>query len=130
MMVRWPRFAGLLFDHLGSYRLPFLLAGVPPVVCSVLMFAVRCVPDDPVKDDAAEDGLMVKGTSPLEPPVVADKCNSNGNALKAPATPTSPASGTWLRLQGLLDEERLCVRVALLGAPRSPGRTQSYSLLA
>ncbi|XP_034252822.1 monocarboxylate transporter 10 isoform X2 [Thrips palmi] len=97
-----PFIAGLLFDHLGSYRLPFLLAGVPPVVCSVIMFAVRCVPDDPVKEDAAEDDLMVK-SAPLEP--LADKFGngaafkSNGNAHgghqggHANGGPATPAPG-------------------------------------
>ena len=73
-----PYVAGLLFDHLGSYRLPFLLAGVPPVVCSLLMFAVRCVPEDD------GDGDVLEKSAPLQP--VAEKC-SNG-ALRAP-----PATG-------------------------------------
>ena len=115
--------AGLLYDHLGSYRLPFLLAGVPPVVCSVLMFAVRCVPDD-----AKEDEDLMEKSASLQP--VAEKC-SNG-ALRSPASPPHPAptgtgTGTWVRL---LVEEQLCVRVSLLAAPRSPGHLQSYSLLA
>lgn len=76
-----PFIAGLLFDHLGSYRLPFLLAGVPPVICSMLMFAVRCVPDDAKEDAAESDDLMVKSAQ-LQP--AADKC-ANGSALKAHA---------------------------------------------
>lgn len=107
------------------------------------MFAVRCVPDDPVKEDAAEDDLMVK-SAPLEP--LADKFG-NGTAFKGSAnggangscanvlanggSTTTTAPGTWVRMQSLLVmEERLCVRVALLATPRSPGRMQSYSLLA
>lgn len=85
------------------------------------MFAVRCVPDD-----AKLDEDLIEKSAPLQP---VEKC-SNG-ALRAPrpsspAPPSAPA-GTWVRL---LVEEQLCVRVALLAAPRSPGRMQSYSLLA
>lgn len=118
------RVSGLLYDHLGSYQLPFLLAGVPPVVCSVLMFAVRCVPDD-AKDEASENGLMVKSCSPLEP--VGDKLNGHHHGAAATIRAAGQATGTWVPL---LVEERLCVRIALLAAPRSPGRLQSYSLLA
>ncbi|XP_052133399.1 monocarboxylate transporter 10-like [Frankliniella occidentalis] len=85
-----PFVAGLLYDHLGSYQLPFLLAGVPPVVCSVLMFAVRCVPDD-AKDEASENGLMVKSCSPLEP--VGDKLNGHHHGAAATIRAAGQATG-------------------------------------
>ncbi|XP_011865071.1 PREDICTED: monocarboxylate transporter 10 isoform X2 [Vollenhovia emeryi] len=38
-----PPIAGLLYDHTGSYDLPFLLAGIPPIVGALTMFLIRCV---------------------------------------------------------------------------------------
>lgn len=46
-----PPIAGLLYDHTGSYQLPFLLAGVPPILGAVAMLLIRCVkhvPDEPM----------------------------------------------------------------------------------
>jgi len=36
-------FSGTLRDHLGSCTVPFVLAGIPPIVGAVALFAVRCV---------------------------------------------------------------------------------------
>jgi len=41
-----PPIAGLIYDHTKSYTLPFLLAGVPPIVGALILFLVRCVPED------------------------------------------------------------------------------------
>ncbi|XP_063234234.1 monocarboxylate transporter 10 [Bacillus rossius redtenbacheri] len=38
-----PFFAGMIFDYTGSYTAPFLLAGAPPLLGSLALFAVRCV---------------------------------------------------------------------------------------
>lgn len=38
-----PPIAGLLYDHTGSYTLPFVLAGIPPIVGALTMFLIRCV---------------------------------------------------------------------------------------
>ncbi|XP_072756701.1 monocarboxylate transporter 10 isoform X2 [Anoplolepis gracilipes] len=46
-----PPIAGLLYDHTGSYDLPFLLAGVPPIVGGLTMFLIRCVKDDESSND-------------------------------------------------------------------------------
>ncbi|KAL0116713.1 hypothetical protein PUN28_009964 [Cardiocondyla obscurior] len=54
-----PPIAGLLYDHTGSYDLPFLLAGIPPIVGALTMFLIRCVKRD---DD---DGSLNDPENPL-----------------------------------------------------------------
>ncbi|XP_076243451.1 monocarboxylate transporter 10-like protein kar isoform X2 [Calliopsis andreniformis] len=41
-----PPIAGLLYDHTGSYDLPFFLAGIPPIVGALMMFLIKFVKDD------------------------------------------------------------------------------------
>ncbi|XP_059619739.1 monocarboxylate transporter 10 isoform X2 [Phlebotomus argentipes] len=43
-----PPIAGMLYDHTGSYTLPFILAGIPPLVGATTMFLIRCVKDEVV----------------------------------------------------------------------------------
>lgn len=38
--------SGLIYDHTKSYTLPFLLAGIPPIVGALILFLVRRVPED------------------------------------------------------------------------------------
>jgi MCP family monocarboxylic acid transporter-like MFS transporter 10 len=38
--------SGLIYDHTKSYTVPFLLAGIPPIVGALILFLIRCVPDD------------------------------------------------------------------------------------
>ncbi|XP_017847899.1 monocarboxylate transporter 10 isoform X2 [Drosophila busckii] len=42
-----PPVAGMLFDKTGSYTLPFVLAGLPPLVGSSLLFFMKCVKEEP-----------------------------------------------------------------------------------
>ncbi|XP_011644781.1 monocarboxylate transporter 10 [Pogonomyrmex barbatus] len=69
-----PPIAGLLYDHTGSYKLPFLLAGVPPIVGALTMFLIRCVKQN---DDGSENN-----PSPESPPSKTDcqngRARSNG----------------------------------------------------
>ncbi|XP_012060518.1 PREDICTED: monocarboxylate transporter 10 [Atta cephalotes] len=41
-----PPIAGLLYDHTGTYDLPFLLAGVPPIIGALTTFLIRCVKEN------------------------------------------------------------------------------------
>lgn len=41
-----PPLAGKLFDKTDSYTLPFVLAGIPPIVGATLMFLIKFVKDD------------------------------------------------------------------------------------
>ncbi|OAD61860.1 Monocarboxylate transporter 10 [Eufriesea mexicana] len=41
-----PPIAGLLYDHTGSYDLPFFLAGIPPIVGALTMFLIKFVKDE------------------------------------------------------------------------------------
>lgn len=57
-----PPIAGYIFDRKGSYTLPFILAGISPLVGSTLMFAVRYYKPAP-KDTARTNGVTVPPTS-------------------------------------------------------------------
>ncbi|BES92831.1 Major Facilitator Superfamily [Nesidiocoris tenuis] len=50
-----PPVAGMLFDRNQSYTLPFLLAGVPPIVGGIVLSLVRCTPRRPIPSDCDED---------------------------------------------------------------------------
>ncbi|XP_076393693.1 monocarboxylate transporter 10-like protein kar isoform X2 [Megachile rotundata] len=41
-----PPIAGLLYDHTGTYDLPFFLAGIPPIVGALTMFLIKFVKED------------------------------------------------------------------------------------
>ncbi|XP_063993763.1 monocarboxylate transporter 10 isoform X2 [Diachasmimorpha longicaudata] len=64
-----PPIAGLLFDHTGSYTLPLVLAGIPPIIGAGAMFLVWFVDDsesesgknhlteESINDDACLNGI-------------------------------------------------------------------------
>lgn len=41
-----PPIAGKLFDSTGNYKLPFVLAGIPPIIGASLMFLIKFVKDE------------------------------------------------------------------------------------
>lgn len=42
-----PPIAGYMYDKLGAYTVPFILAGIPPLFGASTMFLIRCVRDEP-----------------------------------------------------------------------------------
>ncbi|BFF92813.1 monocarboxylate transporter 10 [Drosophila madeirensis] len=73
-----PPVAGMIFDSTGSYTVPFVLAGLPPLVGSSLLFLIRCVKDD---NNAAA------AASPLRVAALPNgdiEIASNGNKSSAP----------------------------------------------
>lgn len=50
-----PPLAGLLYDAVADYQLPYLLAGVPPLLGTVALFAIDCVKSAP---DAPRDKYL------------------------------------------------------------------------
>lgn len=42
-----PVIAGALYDHLDSYMVPFLCAGIPPILGAFQLFLIRCVKTPP-----------------------------------------------------------------------------------
>ncbi|XP_015597633.1 monocarboxylate transporter 10 isoform X2 [Cephus cinctus] len=88
-----PPIAALLYDHTGSYDLPFLLAGVPPIVGALAMFFVRCVKDD-------------KTTEPVDP--ACQSLNStwqNGNPRNSTIPPPYTEADENRRRQGFSKRE-------------------------
>ncbi|XP_050077516.1 monocarboxylate transporter 10 [Anopheles maculipalpis] len=57
-----PPVAGMLYDKTGSYQLPFILAGIPPLFGASTMFLIRCV-----KDDDPKQQTVVTADPNLEP---------------------------------------------------------------
>lgn len=49
-----PPAAGMLYDHTGSYRIPFILSGISPIVSACLMCLMRCVKDEKPKSTEME----------------------------------------------------------------------------
>lgn len=41
-----PPIAGRIYDELGSYTLPLILAGIPPIVGSAILFLIRFIKDE------------------------------------------------------------------------------------
>nr|AZS64102.1 monocarboxylate transporter [Lygus hesperus] len=53
-----PPLAGMIYDHTKSYTLPFLLAGIPPIIGGFVLCLVRCTPPrgpQPVLGDDEEE---------------------------------------------------------------------------
>nr|XP_027212840.1 monocarboxylate transporter 10-like isoform X2 [Penaeus vannamei] len=42
-----PAIAGYIYDQLGSYLIPFLCAGIPPIVGSLVLFSISCMKQPP-----------------------------------------------------------------------------------
>jgi MCP family monocarboxylic acid transporter-like MFS transporter 10 len=57
-----PVIAGEIYDDTKSYTLPFILAGIPPIVGATLMFLIRCVKDERIKPNE----MMVREAEPLQ----------------------------------------------------------------
>lgn len=44
---------------LDSYTLTFIVAGIPPIIGAIVMFAINCVKEDKVEEpDKLEDGSI------------------------------------------------------------------------
>lgn len=50
-----PYVAGIIIDKTGSYTIPLILAGIPPIFGSIIMFLINCV-----KDDRSDDVEVVR----------------------------------------------------------------------
>ncbi|KAJ8962400.1 hypothetical protein NQ318_018384 [Aromia moschata] len=78
-----PYVAGVILDTTQSYTLPFILAGIPPAIGSVAMFAIKCAgtPKEVSMSDAEEASqqpLRTEYTSDNNPRVL----NSSGRLLE------------------------------------------------
>jgi hypothetical protein len=104
--------SGLIYDHTKSYTLPFLLAGIPPIIGALILFLVRCVPeDDTCKRSPSvclvEAPLHDESTTPLQdgsgnggdgtkPALVANGvCN---NSASPPPSYKEAVAGMWAQI--------------------------------
>lgn len=60
--------SGLIYDHTKSYTVPFLLAGIPPVVCAFVLCLVHYVPNQRQLTSADTDSGKSE-RQPLLPPL-------------------------------------------------------------
>lgn len=51
-----PPIAGFLYDHSGTYDLPFFLAGIPPIAGALTMFLIKFVKDEEQNSVTANTG--------------------------------------------------------------------------
>ncbi|XP_015111942.1 monocarboxylate transporter 10 isoform X2 [Diachasma alloeum] len=100
-----PPIAGLLFDHTGSYTLPLVLAGIPPIIGAGAMFLVWFVNDsepescknhvaeESINDDACLNGIAKPGCESIAGS--GGRREEGGNELKhMRISGTTPASLT------------------------------------
>ncbi|KAJ8682293.1 hypothetical protein QAD02_018085 [Eretmocerus hayati] len=65
-----PPIAGIIYDHTGSYQLPFFLAGVPPILGALAMFFIYRVGDNLTERRDDEAGIASESLT--------DSKNQNG----------------------------------------------------
>jgi len=104
--------SGLIYDHTKSYTLPFLLAGVPPIVGALILFLVRCVPEDdtckrspsvclveaPLHDESItplQNGAGDGGDGTKLAPVANGVCN---NSASPPPSYKEAVAGMWAQI--------------------------------
>ncbi|XP_063701202.1 monocarboxylate transporter 10 isoform X2 [Culicoides brevitarsis] len=84
-----PPIAGLIFDHTGSYTLPFVLAGLPPIIGAVCMCSIHFVKERPPKGAVAD-------TDPKHPTqngfVDAENASETKTFLEKPLIMTNPST--------------------------------------
>lgn len=73
-----PPIAGFIYDHTKSYTIPFVLAGVPPIIGSLILFLVWCM-----KDRTAVRDVEHATTAGSKPSVANGDCHSD-NAQQPP----------------------------------------------
>ncbi|XP_011146128.1 monocarboxylate transporter 10 isoform X2 [Harpegnathos saltator] len=88
-----PPIAGLLYDHTGSYDLPFLLAGVPPIVGALTMFLIRCVKEN--DDKTTNDPCPENPSSKVDCQNVSVKQEDVSEALKKYRTICKDSQLLW-----------------------------------
>ncbi|XP_021937048.1 monocarboxylate transporter 10 isoform X2 [Zootermopsis nevadensis] len=72
-----PPIAGLIYDHTKSYTLPFLLAGIPPIVGALILFLVCCVPEE---DTCKRQPSLCLVEAPLHDSAITPLQNDAGNS--------------------------------------------------
>lgn len=68
-----PAIAGALYDYLGSYLVPFLCAGIPPIIGALFLFTISCtrqlpegVPGSPVREPPEKQNNAAAVDDPRE----------------------------------------------------------------
>lgn len=76
-----PPIAGILYDHTKSYTLPFILAGIPPLIGASTMFLINFVKDEGNETDVVDKEQL---SIPLAKPAWNDGNIGNGNGVQPP----------------------------------------------
>lgn len=53
-----PPIAGRIYDHTGSYTIPFVLAGIPPLIGAATMFFIRCTNNDGIDVETGDSTIQ------------------------------------------------------------------------
>lgn len=94
-----PAIAGAIYDHLHSYLIPFLCAGIPPIVGALVLFSISCVkqpppgaPGSPARDPPEKQNNVTAADEPNEThTLVSDYRICNGD-IKEPRPLSSSGS--------------------------------------
>ncbi|XP_061397088.1 monocarboxylate transporter 10 [Musca vetustissima] len=57
-----PPVAGIIFDKMGSYTIPLILAGIPPIIGSAILFLIRFIKDEPTLEKTNGVIVVANGT--------------------------------------------------------------------
>ncbi|CAO1410088.1 unnamed protein product [Diamesa tonsa] len=127
-----PPAAGKLYDIMGSYTFPFVLAGVPPLIGATTMLFIRCIKDDRTNDDDIKDQQPLSGI----PQVAWDNENqekritNGGNAMNLAERKATLASlGINTHLLTNHNISSLMLESHVVGWSRSNMRKYAYSYL-
>ncbi|KAH8330702.1 hypothetical protein KR067_006614 [Drosophila pandora] len=93
-----PPVAGMIFDSTGSYTVPLILAGLPPLVGSSLLFLIKCVKEEENGASAPRAVVMANGDIEIA---------SNGNYQSGGTKSSAPLmGGTSNGVNGTIAEAR------------------------
>uniref|UniRef100_A0A0P5MMK7 Monocarboxylate transporter n=1 Tax=Daphnia magna TaxID=35525 RepID=A0A0P5MMK7_9CRUS len=124
-MTTGPTVAGAMYGTLKSYRLPFLLAGCPLIVCAIIMLLIHRVKDQQVDDD---ESIETANNSTKRKPMENSDVNGNESSRETisyavRAVPSERVKGEHAvsdRSSGIVVE-----KTAVQGSNRKPVRAIS-----
>lgn len=130
-----PPIAGKLFDSTGSYTIPFVIAGIPPLIGASILFLIRCVKDegsarDAVKNDPTHVPLTKTAWDIEEKPVMNGNSNHNGDYPRKASLATTGIS-TKTALLSSSSMSSLVTESCTITYPKTllTGRRYPYSIL-
>uniref|UniRef100_A0A1A9ZXQ5 Major facilitator superfamily (MFS) profile domain-containing protein n=1 Tax=Glossina pallidipes TaxID=7398 RepID=A0A1A9ZXQ5_GLOPL len=93
-----PPVAGKIFDRTGSYTMPLIMAGIPPIIGSAVMFLIRFVKDEgpatPSTDSKTLNGTPGNNKCTQKLPLMNGHSKFTAEAYAIPDRPTALVNGS------------------------------------